>query len=202
MKTTTPTLLLLLLVLGLLGQGQGGEETESCPASPFGNDMSGHKNDEYYTSKHSKGDMGKTLVENLRTKSEQYYQDVINNAVMYACNVELASKRCVDQSAGAKDWAGECINAADQECPLGLCERSSNCYWNSPTEGQNRTTRFDAESYAQAEENLIGFEDSYARDIATVGVAGIAVSVVLMLLWALFFVVRYLCCCLWIPCHR
>lgn len=124
-----PFSLLLLLVLGFLGQGQGGGEgIEGCPVSPFGSDSREHGNgNEYHTSRYSRGDVGKTLVERLRTKSEKYYQNVVDNVIMYACDVEYyASKRCVDEDLAAKSWSGECINAADHECPLNSCESSSN----------------------------------------------------------------------------
>ena len=197
-----PFSLLLLLVLGFpVVLCQGGQVIEGCPVSPLSNDDSNELSLEYHTSRYSNG-VGIKLVQKLRTKSEDYYQNVVNNAIMFSCDVESASERCVDQNLAAKSWSGQCIESADHVCPLGLCERSSNCYWNPVQEGENRTTRFDIESYSDAEENLIGLEGSYARDIGAIGMAGIAVTAVLTLMWAVFFVGRYLCCCLWVPCHR
>lgn len=145
-----------------------------------------------------------SLIERIRsTKKRRFYQKIVNNVVMFLCDVESASERCVenDSPLAAKDWKGDCIVAADSLCPSGLCERTSNCYWNTVKDMKNRTTRFPAADYANAQEALYGVtRDSYAGNIALNGAIGVLVSVVLLILWLIFFVIRYTCCCLWGSC--
>ena len=81
-----------------------------------------------------------------------------------------------------------------------MCERASNCYWNSVKAGQNRTTRFEVDAYAKAADALYGTKNSYMREIAEVGLIGIVISALLLISWILFFIGRYLCCCLWNRC--
>ena len=174
-----------------------------CPIDEF-NDIG--NSDESYEGRYdgySKGAFGRSLVERIRTKPESYYQNIVDNVIMLVCDVETASERCVEKDSpfAAKDWSGEnCIKAADYECSSGTCERASNCYWNSVYEGQNRTTRFEADAYTNAATALYGTNDSYAREIAQFGIIGAVVSFLVLLFWFLFLIGRYLCCCLWIPC--
>ena len=103
--------------------------------------------------------------------------------------MKIRPVNCVeeDSSFAAKDWSGEkCIKAADHECPSGKCERASNCYWNSVYEGQNRTTRFEEDAYGHAATQLYGTNESYVREIAEFGVAGVVVSVLLLIFWIIF----------------
>lgn len=175
-----------------------------CPADGF-NDVS-NENYEGRYDRYSKGDLGRHLVERLRKKPESYYQNIVDNAIMLLCDVETASIRCVDEDSpyAAKDWSGEhCIKALDHECPSGTCERSSNCYWNTVEEGKNRTTRFEMDAYKNAKSSLYDYgmnNKSYVKEIAQVGIIGAAISVLLLIFWVIFFIGRYLCCCLWIPC--
>lgn len=95
---------------------------------------------------------GTTFVERLRSKPDSYYEDLVDKFLMFLCD-EVDKERCVEENSlfAAKDWSGEnCIRAADYECPIGTCERASNCYWNSVYEGQNRTTRFSVNAYEEA----------------------------------------------------
>jgi hypothetical protein len=159
---------------------------------------SGHKYDSF-----SQGDVSINLIKGLRRKSKSYYQDVVNNVIMATCTGELVMERCVPSNSSlvAKDWNGDCIEAADFQCPLGYCERSSNCYWNSVVAGQNRTTRFPAEDYAKAELALTNLnEASYLRDLATYTLIGIIIALFLLAIWFLYFIGRYCCCCLWTSC--
>lgn len=142
-----------------------------------------------------------SLVEKLRsTKTELFYQNIVNNVVMFLCDVKSASERCVDKDSllATKNWKGDCVEAADFTCPTGLCERTSNCYWNSVKQMENRTTRFPVDDYASAKEVLYGLtSNSYAGEIAIVGSIGVIVSLVLLIFWLVFFIIRYMCCCLW-----
>lgn len=154
----------------------------------------------YDTSKYSKGELSRGLVESIRNKPESYYQDIVDNVIKLICDTDVASERCVDDSIAAKDWEGNCIVAADYQCPVGTCERTSNCYWNTAISGQNRTTRFDPNEYTEAADKLYGTDDSYARDIGQIGIIVCIISLLLLFLWIIFFISRYLCCCLWDPC--
>lgn len=145
-----------------------------------------------------------SLIERIRSKkTDAFYQNVVNNVVMILCDLDIESERCVpsDSPLAAKNSEGDCITAADSLCPEGLCERTSNCYWNSAKDMENRTTRFPAADYAQAQEELFGLnKNSYAGGILGPGAIGLIVSVVLLSFWAIFFIIRYMCCCLWGSC--
>ncbi|KAK1736622.1 hypothetical protein QTG54_012644 [Skeletonema marinoi] len=110
-----------------------------------------------------------SLIERIRSKkTEAFYQNIVNNVVMFLCDVETASERCVpsDSPLAAKNDMGDCIVAADSLCPQGLCERTSNCYWSAAEDMENRTTRFPAADYSNAQEALYGLDrDSYAGSI-------------------------------------
>ena len=175
-----------------------------CPFDEFNDIWNKEERVEGRFDAYSKGGTGRNLVEKMRKKPESYYQDVVDNVIMMLCDVEIAGERCVDVDSpfAAKDWTGaNCIRAADYECPSGLCERSSNCYWNSVAEGKNRTTRFPIDAYKNSETELIGKSiKSYAGNVAQFGVIGTIISMLLLVFWVVFFIGRYLCCCLWIPC--
>eukprot|EP00985_Skeletonema_marinoi_P026544 scaffold20679_cov93-Skeletonema_marinoi.AAC.1 len=145
-----------------------------------------------------------SLIERIRSKkTEAFYQNIVNNVVMFLCDVETASERCVpsDSMLAAKNDMGDCIVAADSLCPQGLCERTSNCYWSAAEDMENRTTRFPAADYSNAQEALYGLDrDSYAGSIVVPGAIGVIVSMVLLFFWSIFFVIRYMCCCLWNSC--
>lgn len=154
----------------------------------------------------STGSTGVELIGRLRSKPQSFYQNIVNQVIMYVCDTEVASERCVDEDSpfAAKDWKGNCIEAADYTCPLGTCERSSNCYWNTVVEGQNRTTRFPQQEYERAESALVGQMgdislqyNSYGGGIVIFALVGAIVSLLLLVLWVIFFIGRYLCCCLW-----
>jgi hypothetical protein len=149
---------------------------------------------------YSGGELGVGFVERIRSKSKEFYEEVVNNIIMYTCSVEQNEIRCVDFDSplAAKDWEGNCIKAADHFCPVGTCERTSNCYWNTVITDQNRTTRFEHEKYPLAEASLLNIQnkDSYARGVAVFGIIGIFLGVSLLLTWVVYFVSRYCCCCL------
>ena len=198
-----PRLIAILLVVTFLclvnGQSHSRELKLNCPVDEFNEKdeekLTGGQFDAY-----SRGAVGRDIVAKLRPKTEEFYQSVLNNALMYVCDVKTARIRCVDKSSpfAAKDWSGKCINAADYTCPTGTCETSSNCYWNTVVEGQNRTSRFPVEDYKGAEAALTAqTADSYAGGIALVGLIGTAISLLLLFFWIIFFVGRYFCCCLW-----
>ena len=46
---------------------------------------------------------------------------------------------------------------------------------------------------------LYGTNNSYVREIGQLGLIGCIVSSLLLLCWVVFFIGRYLCCCLWSP---
>ncbi|KAL7444436.1 hypothetical protein ACHAXM_012038 [Skeletonema potamos] len=196
-----------ILCLVLLLFVQSGNGTLDCPV-PI--DVSNVANNSSYNIVGRYDEYSDTLtfgslIERIRsTKSDAFYRDIVNNVIMFLCDVESASKRCVDKESlfAAKDWKGDCIVAADSLCPSGLCERTSNCYWNSVKDMENRTTRFHAADYANAQKALFGASDSYAANIAIKTAIGVIVSVVLLICWFFFFVIRYTCCCLWSSCGR
>ncbi len=158
----------------------------------------GHKFDSY-----SQGDISIHLIQGLRRKSKTYYEGVVNNIIMALCDVEVEKERCVlsNSSMAAKDWNGDCIEAADTVCPVGYCEKTSNCYWNPVVIGQNRTLRFPEDDYSKAEKAILNLEDdSYIRDLAKYSIGGIFFAVLLLIIWFLYFIGRYCCCCLWTSC--
>ncbi len=142
-----------------------------------------------------------SLIERIRSKkTDDFYKNVVDNVVMYLCDVDVAKERCVpaDSPLAAKNSEGDCIIASDSLCPQDHCEVTSNCYWNAAKDMENRTTRFPAADYAKAEEALFGLNrDSYAYSILGPGAVGIVAAVVLLIFWAIFFVIRYMCCCIW-----
>ncbi len=175
-----------------------------CPVDEFNQAEKTNEKVDGRFDAYSKGENGRQMVEMMRKRSESFYQNVVDNVIMFMCNVEEASERCVEKDSlyAAKDWTGEnCIKASGFECPSGTCERTSNCYWNSVLEGKERNTRFPVDDYEKARDKLIGtHSESYIADVARFGFIGIIVSIVLLLLWAIFLIGRFLCCCLWIPC--
>lgn len=175
--------------------------TLECPVDDF-NDPGNDESHEGYFDVYSQGANGRSLVERMRSKPESYYQNLLDNVIMFLCDVDIASERCVEEDSpyAAKDWSGSaCIKAADYECPSGFCERASNCYWNSVVENQNRTTRFEIDAYEKAAQALYGTDNSYLRDIGLAGLIGCILSSLFLLFWFVFFIGRYLCCCLWSP---
>lgn len=188
----------------LLFSFQSGDGTLDCPApvefSNIANNSSSYNIEGSYYSAALSG----SLVERIRSsKTELFYENLLNDVVMFLCDVESASERCVDLDSphAAKDYKGDCIVAADSSCPQDRCERTSNCYWSSVKEMENRTTRFPASGYTNAQEALTGVTRySYAGGIAVTGAIGVFISVMLLVIWLIFFVVRYTCCCLWSSC--
>ena len=64
--------------------------------------------------------------------------------------------------------------------------------------------RFPTNEYAGAETALVGEWgdlslqfNSYAGGVAIAGLIGAIVSLIFLILWVIFFVGRYVCCCLW-----
>eukprot|EP00970_Alexandrium_tamarense_P005114 scaffold825_cov196-Alexandrium_tamarense.AAC.59 len=188
------TIVLLCLEAKATAQSHARRLELDCPVD----ESADENNDQSYQGRfqsYSRGSLGRKLVESIRKKPESYYQDIVDNVVMLLCDVDNAGERCVDEgsSLAAKDAEQNCIIASDSQCPVGLCERQSNCYWNSVHEGQNRTTRFPPERYNAAETELYGTNNnSYARQIALFGIIGAVVAIVAFLIWIIFFVVRYL----------
>lgn len=68
----------------------------------------------------------------------------------------------------------------------------------------HQLSRFPAHEYANAETALVGEwgdlslqYNSYAGGVAIVGLVGAIVSLTILILWIIFFIGRYFCCCLW-----
>lgn len=175
---------------------------------PDSQDIIRRENDEFHSTRHrfdrySQGDISISFVKRIRRKSTSYYQNVVNNVIMTLCDVESERERCVpsNSSLAAKDWDDKCVFAADTECPIDHCERTSNCYWNPTVVGKNRTIRFEETAYEKAEDELIDYQSSsYLRDLAMLSVVWIVIAAVLLLLWIVYFIGRYCCCCLWTSC--
>lgn len=152
----------------------------------------------------SVGSEGRAFISKLRSKDAQFYQDVLDNLIMFTCDVEGKEQdRCVPESSefAAKTWNNECIVAAGHSCDEGTCERTSNCFWDKVQEGQVRKSRFTKDEYEASKEKLYSLnKDSYAGNLAIPTIAGIAVACVIFWLWVLYFMVRYCCCCLWKSC--
>jgi hypothetical protein len=127
----------------LLGKSNSRELELFCPTDEFNDAVTIQEKYDGRFDAFSTGSTWRELVRTLRPKPEAYYQNIINQVIMLVCDVESASERCVEAESpfAAKDWAGNCIKATDYTCPIGMCERSSNCYWNTVVEGKNRTTR-------------------------------------------------------------
>ena len=151
----------------------------------------------------SKGNLAISAIKLFRRKNEKFYQTVLNNVIMATCDVEAngTTDRCVemDSSEAIKDSNGTCLEeASDFSCPIGYCERYSNCYWKPIVPGQPRETRFPLEEYGNARSGLLGrSKESYIGDLLYPGVIGIIVALVLLLIWMLFLMARCCCCCLW-----
>lgn len=172
-----------------------------CPVDDFDDSGQIDGSFEGRFDQYSRGDQSRNLIERLRSPDDSFYQDIVDSVIQTACDMETASERCVEEASpfAAKNWAGECIKAADHECPAGTCERASNCYWNSVYEGQNRTMRFDKSAYNAAKDRLIGYkadDESYIKRIGKFFGIGVAISIIFLLFWVIFFLGRYLCCCL------
>jgi len=152
----------------------------------------------------SVGRQARAFVGAIRRKNKEYYQDVLNKMIMYSCDVEQEEQnRCVPESSefAAKNWNNECIIAAGYSCDPGFCERTSSCFWDKVSSGEVRKSRFPKDQYSNAREQLIAIKkESYAGSLAFPAIVGTVVSVVLFLLWMLYFTLRYCCCCLWRSC--
>ncbi|KAL3781578.1 hypothetical protein HJC23_007098 [Cyclotella cryptica] len=191
---------LFVILLCRICKSDSRELQLNCPKDEFNDGGTVQEKFEGRFDAYSIGSTWREVVRKLRPNPESYYHNVINQVIMFVCDVESASERCVeaDSPFAAKDWAGYCINATDYKCPKGMCERSSNCYWNTVVEGKNRTMRFPVEAYNKAEAALMErTPNSYAGEIALFGLIGAAVSMILLLIWLVFFVGRFFCCCLW-----
>ena len=127
----------------------------------------------------------------------------------YFSDITIESVRCVPEYSidAIKDWNNSCIVVAeDAVCPRGMCERSSNCYWNrlniSNSKQVKRSTRYPIDSYGNNSHQLLyGFErSSYIGEIITYGIIGVVLAVFMLLVWSIYFIGRYCCCCLWTSC--
>jgi hypothetical protein len=147
------------------------------------------------------GKEGRAFVKKLRRRDTQFYQDVVDNVIMATCEIkQKEEERCVPESSefASKNWNDECIVAAGYSCGEGMCERTSNCFWDKVRKGEVRKSRFAKDEYAGAKEKLYGLNKaSYAGNVAVLTIAGIIFAIVVFVLWALYFLVRYCCCCLW-----
>ena len=155
--------------------------------------------DDHEYAQFSQRDRAISVVKGMRKKSSSFYNEVIDNIIITLCDIETESERCVPEqsSFAAKNWEDKCIIADGFICPQGMCERTSNCYWNTLVSGEIRTKRFPEEKYETASKELYGFEKSYLRDVSQMGIIGIGISVILLLIWFIYFIGRYCCCCLW-----
>lgn len=152
----------------------------------------------------SQGDLSRDLLWTVRGKKDQsYYQEIVKNIIVYTCQ-DSESERCVPEGSDdvAKDDDGECVVAGDSACPQGMCERTANCYWNDVQPGLNRSIRYPNITRFSAEKKLFDYLDgkSYVRQVAYPSIIAIAVALGLLLLWTLYFIARYCCCCLWTTC--
>lgn len=193
--------------------------TLKCPASSIGQEGEQTNNDNveaHRYSIYSKGELGTKFIHTIRGKSSQFYQDILDTAIMAFCDLSLpeVTNRCVDVNStmAAKDWNGECIQTLDFTCPENTCERTSNCYWKKAIPNQVRENRFPVEEYSKARQKLVGGfsgqqdlmraltnseERSYVFNLLTPAVVGIILSVILLFLWFIYFIGRTLCCCIW-----
>ena len=190
-------LLLILVTFLTVRCSAANNDTTNASSSldcPVDFNKPNNEDQQYDTSRYSKGEFTRNIVQSSRKKPESYYQNIVDNVLMLICDVTIAKERCVDESSlfAAKGWEGNCITAVDNTCPTGKCERASNCYWNSVEEGKNRTTRYDPKLYGKASKALIDTNDSYAREITQIGLIGIIIAFLLLCFWALFFIGRYL----------
>jgi hypothetical protein len=152
----------------------------------------------------SHGDLSKDLLWIMRgKKTSSYYENLINNVIVFTCQ-DSQYERCVpeDSDDAAKDENGACIIASDSSCEPGTCERKANCHWNDVQAGGNRTLRNPSITKLMAEKNLFDYRNgkSYIRQLLTPSIIGISVAIVLLLIWILYFIARYCCCCLWTTC--
>ncbi len=154
-------------------------------------------------SSYSRGDLGRKLIQKIRGKPTSFYENVVDNVIMALCDIDEEKERCVpsNSSKAAKNWDNTCVTASDYVCDEGMCERTSNCYWNTVKEGENRTTRFPPEKFAKAKESLWGYQgDTYLRSVVTFSAIGVLIAVLFLVIWLIFFIGRYCCCCLWTSC--
>jgi hypothetical protein len=154
------------------------------------------------------GNEGRRLIDKLRRRDDSYYQTVIDQIIMGTCDVEEKEmNRCVPSTSefAAKDWNNNCIQAEGYSCGDDMCESTSNCFWAKVEPGKVRKSRFPKEEYAKVKSKYSGdgilSQDSYIADVATLTIAGIAVSIALLVLWFIYFIGRYFCCCLWTSCR-
>ena len=159
-------------------------------------------------SDYSKGKIGKRLIEKVRGKTSPFYQALLNDIVMASCDPSVQSlPRCVEEHSvdAARDELGVCLEAADTDCIDGFCERAPNCYWGPIDASEARKTRFPPQLYEGARDRLTSptDSDSYVRGLVFKFVLpGLIIGVLSLLVWAIFLVSRYCCCCLWNRCGR
>ena len=154
----------------------------------------------------SYGNLGIEVVEKLRDQSADFYENIIDNVIMFNCDQKSAKIRCVDKdsSDAAKDWNGKCITASDFKCPIDTCERISNCYWKPVVSNEPREKRFRDDEYDNAEDVLLDWQDqeSYIGGILKFAIPGISIGLSLLFLWLLYFLGRMCCCCIWNSCEQ
>ena len=176
-----------------------------CPVLPpreYDNEPAASRFSDY-----SKGKLGKQLIEKVRGKTLSFYQALLDDIVMASCDPSVQSlPRCVEEHSpdAARDELGMCLEAADTDCIDGFCERAPNCYWGPIDASEARTTRFAPQLYEGAVSRLTSpTSGSYVRELALKFVLpGLIVGVLSLLIWTVFLVSRYCCCCLWNRCGR
>jgi hypothetical protein len=89
-------------------QQERGLELTECPVDDFNYPRNEESHEGFFDS-YSQGASGRRIVERLRTKPESYYRTLLDNVIMFLCDVETASERCIEEDSpyAAKDWSGE-----------------------------------------------------------------------------------------------
>jgi hypothetical protein len=147
------------------------------------------------------GNEGRKLIKMFRRRDESYYFGVVNQIIMATCDVQKKEQdRCVPATSefAAKDWNNTCIQAAGYSCDEGMCERTSDCFWDKVKEGKVRSSRFTKEEYDSSKDKLYGLSrESYVGDVATLTIVGFIFSIAFFVIWLIYFIGRYFCCCFW-----
>lgn len=137
-----------------------------------------------------------TLTKNKRAGGDEdaWYEDTLEDLLVEYCEESRQDvhPRYVtsDNITAAKDERGDCVQVLDGDgdaYAAGLCERTSNCYWEEPREGEARSRRYTDAQYT-AEEDAAR---DYMRGIVlSYGTLGFVLAVVVFVGSARFFILR------------
>lgn len=124
----------------------------------------------------------------------QRYEDALDRMVVEYCQESPGSVRAryvtSENITAAKNQHGECIQTVDgdpEKYAAGFCEVVSNCYWDAPTEGQERTRRYTDAQYDAYDD---ASREHIKRVVVDYGTPGLVLAVVVFIGCIKFAIMR------------